>query len=107
MWRFWVSFSLFCLILIHTIDMLLTDKYVGNNWKRETFPIMSYTIKYCGIDAALWLSRLVMYLVMFFLLCKSQEREFRYLLYLITILYYTAMIPWLFTLNLVKWPFPC
>jgi len=92
------------LIIIHETDMLLTQHYIGNQYNQETFPPMSWTIKTFGIFTAIWISRAIMYLYYWLALVFQKNRHWFYFLILVTILYYIAMIPWLFTLNLCDWP---
>lgn len=93
---------LILLVIIHTVDMSLTDQYVGNRWSHETFFLMAYTIKWCGIDNALWISRIITYA---FIYCVLQYPVKLYnLLVVVTILYWTAMMPWVFFLGIVHWP---
>lgn len=84
--------------------MLLTQHYIGNNWAAENFPPMSWCIKHHGIDVALWYSRTIMYSLMLVFLCNQDKRFWQYLLLLGTILYYTAMIQWLFFFDILIWP---
>jgi hypothetical protein len=101
---FW--FFLAALILIHAVDMELTTYYIGDQWQNETFPLMKFTIKEVGIYNAIWISRVATYI--FFLICwlyrKSDNMIF--IMFLITVLYYFGMVPWLFSLHLMEWPLP-
>lgn len=100
----WVC--VFLLILIHTIDMELTGYYIGNNFERESFPIMRFTIQVFGIDTALWFSRAIMYVYFFVALINRDKPKWYYFLILVTVLYWVAMIDWLFHLQLANWPLP-
>jgi len=91
------------LLIIHTADMLLTGHYVGDDWQSETFPIMRLTIRLVGIHAALWLSRLCVYSFLFAYFLNWRKRCWRYFLITCTLLYWTAMVSWLFTLGYVEW----
>ena len=103
MMRFWTYLCLFLLITIHTADMLLTEQYVGNDWRSETFPLMKWAIQTYGIYGALWISRVIMYLYFWIALLTQDKKPLFYLLVIITILYYTSMIGWLFTLGYISW----
>lgn len=92
------------LVIIHTLDMQLTRDFIGNNWEQETFLPMRLCIKYIGIYNAEWVSRIIVYTLMFFWCFNHDKKAWRYLLYIGTTLYYTAMINWLFTLELISWP---
>jgi hypothetical protein len=81
--------------------MILTWKYIGNQFEKETFPIMRLSIEHFGIDNSLWASRILMYSYFFVALIKANNIKWLYFLVIITILYYTAMIPWLYTLGYV------
>jgi hypothetical protein len=91
------------LLIIHTADMLLTGHYIGDDWQSETFPIMRLTIRLVGIHAALWLSRLCIYSFLFAYFLNWRKRYWRYFLITCTLLYWAAMVSWLFTLGYVKW----
>jgi hypothetical protein len=92
------------LVIIHTLDMQLTQHFIGDNWEQETFPPMSLCIKHIGIYNAEWVSRIIIYSLLFIWCFNRNKKPWRYLLYVGTTLYYAAMINWLFTLNLVSWP---
>lgn len=105
--RFVVTgFLIFLLMFIHAIDMLLTEYYIGNKWQYEAFPPMSMCIRLFDIYVALWLSRITMYTYFFMALVNCEKTYWFYFLICITILYWTAMTPWLFQLGLATWPFP-
>lgn len=97
--RFLTWFFLILLTIIHTTDMILTWKYIGNQFEKETFPIMRLSIEHFGIDSSLWVSRTIMYSYFFVALMKEDNKKWLYFLIIITVLYYTAMIPWLYTLG--------
>jgi len=101
---FWLF--LFALIWIHSVDMELTRYYIGNQWENETFPLMRMCIKEFGIYNALWISRVFSYLFFFFCFLRRKEDNIVFMMFLITIIYYTGMIPWLFNLGLMEWPLP-
>lgn len=103
--RFITWTFLILLIAIHSLDMELTRYYIGNNAQSETFPPMRWAIGNFGIDTALWISRAIMYPYYFMTLMNQDKRVWRYALILMTILYWTAMVPWVFQLQLLKWPF--
>ena len=92
------------MIVIHTMDMELTRYYVGENWEFETFYPMSMTIKAIGIYKALWVSRIIMYLYFFYFLMNKNKKWVQYAMITTTILYWTAMAPWLFTLGVLEMP---
>ncbi len=94
---------MFLLLVIHTTDMELTNHYIGNDWARETFIPMRLCIKYIGIKQALWISRIVIYSLCFACLLYKDNKHWIYALILGTILYYAAMITWLFDLNIINW----
>ena len=91
------------MVAIHTIDMLLTMHYIGDNWQRETFPLMRYCIGHFGIHPSLWISRVFMYSAFYWYLCKADNKYVQRLLVITTILYWTAMLPWLFSLGYLQW----
>lgn len=101
---FWML--IFFLAIIHAIDMELTNYYVGNNWESESFPIMQLSIRLFGIKISLWLSRLIVY--SYFFTCFNFRNNDNCIvqLLLITVLYYTSMIGWLFSLGLFEYPLP-
>jgi len=92
------------LIIIHTLDMLLTREYVGNDWTRETFLPMSLCIKYIGIYNSLWVSRIIIYSLLFKYMLNWKSRAWYSFLVAGTALYWTAMAPWLFSLGILHWP---
>jgi len=92
------------LILIHTIDMILTERYVGDNWELETFLPMQICIKEVGIHNALWISRIIMYSYFWICIDFWENKPIQSSLLVVSILYWTAMLPWLYTLKLISWP---
>ena len=94
----------FMLLLIHTADMVLTLRVVGNNWDNETFLPMSYCIKWFGIYNALWISRIGIYSMLFLYLCNWRKWKWYAFLISGTTLYWTAMVHWLWTLGYTDWP---
>lgn len=94
------------LIIIHTVDMVLTRYYIGDNYKEESFFPMSSCINAIGIYNSIWLSRIIMYSYFFFALINQENKKWFYFLILVTILYYTSMIEWTFQLGIIKFPFP-
>jgi len=94
----------FLLVVIHALDMQLTRQYIGNDWQRETFLPMSLCIKYFGIYISLWISRLIVYPLLFLYFLNWQKRYWHYFLITSTLLYWTAMLSWLWTLGIVEWP---
>jgi len=94
----------FLLVVIHALDMQLTRQYIGNDWQRETFLPMSLCIKYFGIYMSLWISRLCIYPLLFLYFLNWKRRYWHYFLITSTLLYWTAMLPWLSTLGIVEWP---
>lgn len=99
---FW--FCVFALVVIHTLDMELTHHYVGDNWQYETFPLMSWTLYYVGINYALWISRICTYAYLYFSILWRHRADVSWLLFVICVLYYCAMVQWLFTLGYLAWP---
>lgn len=101
---FWVF--LIALFVIHSLDMELTTYYIGNQWNNETFPLMRLCIREFGIYNSVWLSRIATYI--FFFICFKYKHydNILFLMFLITILYYVSMVPWLFLLKLATWPLP-
>ena len=101
---FW--FFLIAIMSIHFVDMELTTHYIGNQWENETFPLMRHCIKVVGIFNAVWISRIFTYL--FFLLCYFYRKKegLIFIMFLITVIYYTSMVDWIFTLDLIDWPLP-
>jgi len=100
-WVLWICFCL--LIVIHTLDMELTGYYIGNDWEKESFPIMQKCIKYYGINIALWISRGTVYSLLYVYLINNKNQYWQKLLFLCTILYWTAMTQWLFSLGILDW----
>lgn len=84
--------------------MCLTGHYIANDWEHETFLPMSYCIKWCGINQALWISRICMYTALYCYLVNWKKWKWHYFLIAGTILYWTAMIPWLWRLKYLTWP---
>lgn len=101
--KFLLYLVLFLLIVIHTMDMVLTSHYIGNGWQKETFPLMRLCIREFGIEPSLWISRVFMYSCFYLFLCKSDNKYLQRLLVICTILYWAAMIPWLFSLGIIEW----
>jgi hypothetical protein len=101
-WLFSLLFIL--LVIIHTLDMILTWKYVGEEWWSETFLPMRICIKELGIHNALWVSRIIMYSYFWYAVNSWQSKSVQVSLLIFTLLYWTAMIPWLYTLGYVNWP---
>src|SRR3990167_11334747 len=99
-WTLW--FWLGALILIHTLDMGLTTNYVGNNYQNETFWPMQMCIKYLGIYNACWISRVCTYFFILISLFADNIKIWRSLVVTVTILYWTAMVPWLFSLGYLQ-----
>jgi hypothetical protein len=99
---FWINFTL--LIIIHTIDMMLTEHYVGNLWFNETFYPMSMCIKHFSIHNALWISRVTMYASLLFFMTFRHNAHVCNVVGIFNLLYWTAMLPWLFSLGILKWP---
>ena len=92
------------LLVIHTTDMILTREVVGNNWQNETFLPMSYCIKWFGIYNSLWLSRIGTYGMLFIYFLNRKSWKWFYFLVTCTLLYWAAMVHWLWTLGYVSWP---
>lgn len=101
--KFSLYFVLAMMILIHTIDMELTTHYIGNNWQKETFPLMRYCICHFGIHASCWISRIFMYFCFYVFLCNSDSKNLQRLLVLTTTIYWTSMVSWLFSLGILAW----
>jgi len=97
----WTCFVL--LITIHTLDMELTAHYIGCNWHGESFPFMRWSIKFFGINNALWISRFSVYSLLYVYLIKRDSVYWQYLLILGTIVYWLAMIQWLFAFDILSW----
>lgn len=96
---YWVF--LLTLIFIHTLDMYLTMYFIGNQWENETFLPMSLCIKHFGIYNAIWISRIIMYLFFYLSFYFRDNENFVFGLFIINIVYYTAMFNWLFTLGIL------
>jgi hypothetical protein len=84
--------------------MEVTRYYIGDRYEIESFPPMRQTIKMLGIDGAVWVSRGILYTYFFFALLNHKRTSWLYFLILANALYWTAMIPWVFQLGIVKWP---
>ena len=97
-------FFIALLVIIHAIDMELTRHYIGNAWEREIFPPMSLSIKLIGIHASLWVSRAIMYTLIYLYFLNWKKRYWYYFLITGTILYWTAMVSWLWSLGFLTWP---
>ena len=94
----------FLLLLIHTTDMWLTRFYIGNDWELEIFLPMRYCIKWFGIYNAIWISRISIYSWLFVYFFNWTRPCWYYFLIVSTLLYWTAMLPWLHTLGYTRWP---
>lgn len=92
------------LISIHALDMELTRHYIGDRWELETFLPMSLTIKELGIHKAVWASRIIMYILFFIFLETNRKPSIQNAMIVGTLLYWTSMIPWLFTLHILAMP---
>jgi hypothetical protein len=101
---FW--FCMFALLIIHTIDMELTSRYVEDNWQVESFPIMRALIRDMGINVAIWIAKLSMFSYFFLSYYMRLSKVWLIQLALFAVLYYTSMVNWLFVLGIFKWPFP-
>jgi len=101
-WKIWLWLIL--LIIIHTIDMILTQRYVGAFWQFETFPPMSFCIRNFGINISLWTSRIIIYSLIYLTLYLGNKIWWARILVVGTILYWTAMVNWLFFLGYLKFP---
>lgn len=102
--KIWLWFWIILLVIIHTVDMELTQQYVGDDWATEAFLPMQLCIKNFGVTNALWISRIFIYLFIFLVLCMQKTREWRCLLTTITILYWMSMTTWLITLGYLHMP---
>lgn len=102
-WRFWISFWL--IYIIQCLDMLLTQQYVGDNWKNENFPPMSLCIKYLGIDWSLWVARVLFFSFLFFCLKYRDSHRITNVLFILNLCYWASMVQWLFILGFLKWIF--
>ena len=98
-------FFLITLIIIHTVDMELTTYQIGDQWQNESFLPMSICIKYFGITQAVWISRVVMYSYFALSYRYRQNNYFIFIMFLLCYLYWASMIDWLFTLDILDWPF--
>ena len=94
----------FLLLLIHTTDMWLTRFYIGNDWELEFFLTMRYCIKWLGIYNAIWISRISIYSWLFVYFFNWTRPCWYYFLIVSTLLYWTAMLPWIRTLGYTYWP---
>ena len=94
----------FLLLLIHTMDMWLTRFYIGNDWELEIFLPMRYCIKWLGIYNAIWISRISIYSWLFVYFFNWTRPCWYYFLIVSTLLYWTAMLPWIRTLGYTYWP---
>lgn len=83
--------------------MELTAHYV-TNWTEETFLPMQLAIKYFGVYNACWISRLIVYPFIFFMLLSKDKSWSLKLLFVITTLYWCSMAMWLFFLKILTWP---
>ena len=99
---FWTCSILLC--LIHIIDMELTRHYIGNDWNLEVFPPMCWAIHKFGIEWAVWISRGIVYGYLYFLYKNRTSENWIAGLVLLTTVYWTSMVGWLFDLELVEWP---
>lgn len=100
----WLSVAF--LVAIHGVDMELTMVYIGDNYDMEIFPPMRWAIKYYGISGALMFSRFLTYGYLYLALLHAPDRRWSLFTLVVCLLYYTAMINWLFRLGLCEWPFP-
>ena len=101
---FW--FFLFALIFIHSIDMELTTHYIGDQWENETFPLMRHCIKEFGIYNSVWISRVCSYTFFFLCYLHKKDENIIFMMFLVTVIYYTGMIGWIFNLDIAEWPLP-
>jgi len=99
---FWLWVML--LIIIHSIDMVLTREYIHDNWQKEIFLPMSMLIKYCGIYLALDVSRIFFYSFILVCIYCQKSKHTLYLLGVVNAWYWTAMFFWLVDLGFVKMP---
>lgn len=97
-------FFLSALIFIHTLDMLVTGHYIGDDWTKETFLPMRLCIEYMGIRNALWVSRICIYVLIYLYLLNWHKYKWFVFLITSTLLYWAAMITWLFTLDILVMP---
>lgn len=99
---FWACF--FLLVLIHTFDMEVTYRCIGNCWEMETFLPMSTCIRYLGIMNAIWVSRLIMYPYFWVCVHFRRLRWIRTTMGIITLLYWASMLNWPFLLGWIPSP---
>ncbi len=99
---FWFAFVAFLFIV--TLDLQLTQNYIGNNWEMEGNPLMALAIKKFGIRYAVWYARTVASVFVFFLLAFQDSKHFQYAFISFVIFYYITMTDWLFYLNFMEMP---
>lgn len=100
------SIFIFLLFLIHFVDMELTLMHVGNNPNLETFAPMKYAIGTIGIYNAIWVSKIIAFTYFYIAWLYRNSTKGLALLVLFTVLYYSSMVNWLFSLHILNWPFP-
>lgn len=79
---FWVF--LVGLLVIHTLDMVLTDRCIGDNWENEIFLPMRCCIRHLGIYNALWVSRICTYSYLWVTVYYRDVRSVRITLAIVT-----------------------
>ncbi len=99
---FWCC--VFLLLLIHSVDCVLTERIIYDDWQKETFPVAQLSIKLIGIHGTLWLSRLFIYLFVYCSILMKEKYYVRAAVALITVMYWTAMFDWLFVLQILNFP---
>lgn len=100
--KFWLC--LVGLLVIHTLDMVLTERCVGDNWQCETFLPMSLCIKHIGIHNSLWVSRLCIYSYLWVCIQYREMRAVQTTLMVVTLLYWASMYCWLYYFGWATWP---
>lgn len=92
--RYLYIFCFFALIVIHSIDMVLTEYYIGDDYQMESFPLMRWMIRYLGINYALWVSRFSFFGYISLFILNHDKQNWKYSLLVFTLFYYSGMLVW-------------
>jgi hypothetical protein len=99
---FWISLVFF--VALHTVDMLLTATYIGDDWELESCPSMSWMIKNFGIGHAVFCCRVAAGLTFFTAIYFHKRLFVQYALITFTLFYAIDMMAWLFTFKILTMP---
>jgi hypothetical protein len=95
--RFWLGIA--SLLFINTLDIVLLEIYMKDQWQYETFPPLAYSIQHFGLKSAVWLIRILFYGLLFGLMCMPRTKYLNYFVLTLNLIYWIPMLDWLFVLH--------